>query len=145
MKIAQDFFKNVPIEKQRVIQKKLAQFTAAIIDARVFHEIPKGFWIRKIAGTNIYKFRVNSRDRVLFTFNDDQTVTYLRFAVHDSQIQAAKRQNETRFVDFEFVDFDVNELPYEEDEEDCTIDQYAKEELMNKLRIISQQVLIEDA
>lgn len=139
MKIAKDFFKHVPIEKQQAIFNKLKQFTTAILEAKVFHSIPKGFWIRKIAGTNIYKFRVNSGDRILFTFNEDQTVTYLSFEVHDRQIQAAKRKKETQLVNFI-----VNQTPYEEDEQDYIIDKYALEELSNKLRIIGQHEVMED-
>lgn len=139
MRIAKDFFKHVPIEKQQTVYKKLEQFTTAILDAKVFHDVPKGFWIRKIAGTTIYKFRVNSGDRILFTFNEDQTVTYLSFEVHDTQIKSAKRQNETQFVDLV-----MSQSPYEDDEQDILIDKYANEELINKLRVASQEEVIED-
>ena len=139
MRIAKDFFKHVPIEKQQTVYKKLEQFTTAILDAKVFHDVPKGFWIRKIAGTNIYKFRVNSGDRILFTFNEDQTLTYLSFEVHDTQIKSAKRQNETQFVDLV-----MSQSPYEDDDQDILVDKYANEELINKLRVVSQEEVIED-
>ncbi|MBX8946812.1 UvrD-helicase domain-containing protein [Lysinibacillus sp. K60] len=139
MRIAKDFFKHVPIEKQQTVYKKLEQFTTAILDAKIFHDVPKGFWIRKIAGTNIYKFRVNSGDRILFTFNEDQTLTYLSFEVHDTQIKSAKRQNETQFVDLV-----MSQSPYEDDDQDILVDKYANEELINKLRVVSQEEVIED-
>ncbi|WP_142384118.1 UvrD-helicase domain-containing protein [Neobacillus cucumis] len=139
MKIAKDFFKHVPIEKQEIVHDKLETFSKMITKTNVFHEIPKGFWIRKIAGTNIYKFRVNSGDRILFSFQEDGSITFLSFETHDKQIQAAKRMNKE-----EFIEFVIDETAYDEEPIDEKIDRYALQELMGKLSIISQQDVMED-
>ncbi|OIJ16352.1 hypothetical protein BKP37_06415 [Anaerobacillus alkalilacustris] len=139
MRISKDFFKHVPIEKQAIVLEKLETFTNMITKANVFHEIPKGFWIRKIAGTNIYKFRVNSGDRILFTFHEDGSIRYLSFETHDKQIKAAKRMNKDKFV--EFV---IDETAYEEEAIDENINRYALQELVGKLGIIAQQDVMDD-
>jgi DNA helicase II / ATP-dependent DNA helicase PcrA len=139
MKITKDFFKHVPIEKQAIVLEKLEIFTKMISKANVFHEIPKGFWIRKIVGSNIFKFRVNSGDRILFTFNEDSSITYLSFETHDKQIQAAKRMNKE-----DFVEFVIDETVYNEEEIDKNINHYAVQELISKLNVISQQDVMED-
>jgi DNA helicase II / ATP-dependent DNA helicase PcrA len=139
MRIAKDFFKHVPIEKQAIVLEKLETFTKMITKANVFHEIPKGFWIRKIAGTNIYKFRVNSGDRILFTFHEDGSIRYLSFETHDKQIKAAKRMNKEQFI--EYV---IDETAYEEEAFDDKINRYALQELIGKLNIISQQDVMDD-
>ncbi|BCC09459.1 hypothetical protein BCM0060_p2125 (plasmid) [Bacillus cereus] len=139
MKISKDFFKHVPLEKREIVAEKLETFTKMITKANAFHQIPKGFWIRKIVGTNIYKFRVNSGDRILFTFNEDGSIKYLSFETHDKQIQAAMRMNKENFI--EFV---IDETVYNEEEIDESINRYALQELVNKLSVISQQDVMDD-
>ncbi|MEK4129733.1 AAA family ATPase [Solibacillus sp. FSL W8-0474] len=140
MKITKDFFKHVPREKQQAVLDRLQSFSEQIIAANVFHSIPKGFWIRKVAGTNIYKFRVNIGDRILFTFNDDRTVTFLSFETHDNQIRAAK--NVTAFQ--QVTDFQIYLGQYENDMVDEAIDDYVKYELASKLMQIEQDEVLED-
>ncbi|MDO7905330.1 hypothetical protein Q5741_02745 [Paenibacillus sp. JX-17] len=139
MRIAKDFFKHVPIEKQSIVLGKLETFTRIITNTNVFHEIPKGFWIRKIIGTNIYKFRVNSGDRILFTFNENGMITYLSFETHDKQILSAKRMNMG-----DIIEFRIDESVYHEDILDESINRYAVHELVSKLNIISQQDVMDD-
>ncbi|MEW4309207.1 UvrD-helicase domain-containing protein [Rossellomorea marisflavi] len=139
MKITKDFFKHVPIEKQAIVIEKLESFSEMIVKANVFHEIPKGFWIRKIVGTNIYKFRVNSGDRILFTFNENGSITYLSFETHDKQIKSAKRRNQE-----EAIEFVIDKTAYNDEKIDENINHYAKQELVNKLNIISQEDVMED-
>lgn len=139
MRISKDFFKHVPIEKQKMVLEKLDTFTKMITKTNVFHEIPKGFWIRKIAGTNIYKFRVNSGDRILFKFDENGSISYLSFETHDKQIQAAKRM---RIENFE--EFVIDETAYDEEAVDENINYYALQELVGKLNVISQQDVLDD-
>ncbi|MEK4931122.1 MULTISPECIES: UvrD-helicase domain-containing protein [Bacillus] len=139
MRISKDFFKHIPIEKHTIVLKKLETFTKMIEKTNVFHKIPKGFWIRKIAGTNIYKFRVNSGDRILFTFHENGSITYLSFETHDKQIQAAKRMNKE-----DLIELIIDETIYNEEEIDENINRYALQELVNKLKIISQQDVMDD-
>lgn len=140
MKITKDFFKHVPREKQQAVLERLQSFSQLIQDANVFHEIPKGFWIRKVVGTNIYKFRVNSGDRILFTFNEDGTVTYLSFETHDTQIRSAKKVT----VEQSVMDVQINFDQYENETIDEIIDYYAQYELTSKLIQMEQNEVHED-
>lgn len=140
MKITKDFFKHVPREKQQAVLERLQSFSQRIAEANVFRDIPKGFWIRKVAGTNIYKFRVNSGDRILFTFNDDGTVTYLSFETHDNQIRAAKNLTSEQNL----TNLQINFTHYENETIDEVIDEYVHYELASKLIQIEQNEVLED-
>lgn len=138
MKIAKNFYKNVPIEKRKIIHNKLNNFAKIIIKSRVFSDIPNGYWIRRVAGTDIYKFRINRGDRILFRF-DKGTIIFLSYETHDNQILSAKL--------ISHVDLDQYEIKMEEYEDeviDIKIDQYVEQELLSKLYIIEQQDVLDD-
>lgn len=140
MKIAKNFFKHVPIEKRKIVQNKLSQFADAIIKSKVFSDVPKGFWIRKIIGTNIYKFRVSSGDRVLFLFEEfTGTIVFISYETHDDQVRYARL-----FQDVEIEAFEINVAEYVDEEIDINIDHYAKKELLSKLYVIEQQDVLDE-
>lgn len=140
MKIAKDFFKHVPIEKRKIVQNKLSQFAEAIIKSKVFSDVPKGFWIRKIIGTNIYKFRVNSGDRILFRFEESTgSIIFISYETHDDQVRSARS-----FQDVDIEAFEINVAEYVDGEIDIKIDHYAKQELLSKLYVIEQQDVIDE-
>lgn len=140
MKIAKDFYKHVPIEKRKIVQNKLNQFAEAIIKSKVFSDVPKGFWIRRIMGTNIYKFRVNSGDRILFRFGEsDGTINFLSYETHDDQVRSARS-----FQDVDLEAYEIDMAEYEDEDIDIKIDQYAKQELLSKLYVIEQQDVLDE-
>lgn len=57
--------------------------------------LPKGYWVKKINNTEIYKFRLKSGDRILFTYvNHDRyngpSILFLDYCTHDKQILRGK-------------------------------------------------------
>lgn len=98
MVIEQNFFKNIPIGYD--IISKLLQFEKQILEAQYqIRELPRGYGICKVSNTNIFKFRLNSRDRILFSFIRNQTKTidsivFLKFVSHDNQIREGHSYDE---------------------------------------------------
>jgi DNA helicase II / ATP-dependent DNA helicase PcrA len=140
MKIAKDFYKHVPIEKRKIVKNKLNQFAEAIIKSKVFSDVQKGFWIRRIIGTDIYKFRVNSGDRILFRFDkSDGTINFLSYETHDDQVRSARS-----FQDVDLEAYEINMAEYADEDNDIKIDQYAKQELLSKFYVIEQQDVLDE-
>lgn len=81
----------------RWLSKRLGSFAAELDNSRgLTIELPAGFWVRKIAGTGIYKFRLNNGDRMLFSFlnensNSIKPLLFLDYCNHDQQIYKARR------------------------------------------------------
>ena len=75
-------------------------------------DIAKGYWIRKIIGTDIYKFRVNRGDRILFKYLKDKEIIFLNYCNHDNQIRVGKLLDSKRT--FNEIEIDTN--AYNEDE-----------------------------
>lgn len=139
MKIAEYFFKNVPIEKRNVVQEKLEDFSKIIPKIKNLSEIPKGFWIRKVAGTEIFKFRVNSGDRILFDYDDNNELRFLSFENHDNQILAANKKRSIRFENFVINTDEYIESPVDDD-----IDYRAKYDLQAKINQLRYEIIVED-
>lgn len=104
--VTDDFYKNVPIEHKEQVMRKLEYFRYNIIENKnKIKDMPKGFWIKKINNTDIYKFRLNNSDRVLFTFIENkidyvdnrkdvqENILLLDYCKHDKQIERGKRIN----------------------------------------------------
>ncbi|MGL5574064.1 MAG: hypothetical protein ACRDCW_00680, partial [Sarcina sp.] len=68
--ITKKFFGNIKDKGHKgKILSQLEKFERALVENKEFiREIPKGFWIRKINNTNIFKFRLNNGDRILYTY-----------------------------------------------------------------------------
>jgi len=98
--ITRDFFKNVPKEKVEQVKERIRYFYSEISEnKKMIFKIPKGFWVKKLR-ENLYEFRVNSGDRVLFEFKDIKRVGYdekvlvlLLFSTHDLAVKSGMRQN----------------------------------------------------
>ena len=79
--------------------KKLTHFADEVDKVKgIMNELPLGFWVRKICGTDIYKFRLNNGDRMLFSFIDHHSdsrkaIAFLDYCTHDQQIYTARRTN----------------------------------------------------
>lgn len=55
MKFTKSLLKDIPIEKRDVVLDKIKEFETVLLRSKTLADIPKGFWIRKVAGTDIYK------------------------------------------------------------------------------------------
>ncbi|MFB5281827.1 UvrD-helicase domain-containing protein [Peribacillus sp. Hz7] len=140
MKITANFMKNVPLEKREVVQKKLKDFSILIPKKKILSDLPKGFWIRKVVGTNIYKFRVNSGDRILFRYDEQGDIVFLSFQSHDDQIRVAKGNRQFDKVH----DFQIDETSFEQEEIDHSIDLYIQQELIQHLQEIKEYEVFDD-
>ena len=108
------FFKSVPIEKNEKVLDKLYFFYNTIKNYKILtYNLPKGYWIKKISGTNsLYEFRVDNGDRIFFLFNtiirdDNQgSIIFLIYSSHDMAVKKAKRKEVNNSNLKEFIVFD---------------------------------------
>lgn len=108
------FFKDIPTEKNEKVLNKLYFFYKIIKNHKILSSnLPKGFWIKKIVGSNsLYEFRVDSGDRIFFLFNsfsreDSQgNLIFLMYSSHDMAVKKAKRKEISESSLKEFVIFD---------------------------------------
>lgn len=108
------FFKSIPIEKNEKVLNKLYFFYNTIKNYKILsYNLPKGFWIKKIAGTNfLYEFRVDNGDRIFFLFNSSirdishGSLIFLIYSSHDMAIKKAKRKEINESSLKEFIVFD---------------------------------------
>lgn len=123
MILEQKFFKSLP--KGTMWIKKLYEFENRLMEVKhQIRELPAGYWVRKIKGTNIYKFRLNNKDRILFTYVQsrekgslEQEILFLSYVCHDEQIRRAKQLNQDSF---RITEMSIDEAAYREEQ----IDQY---------------------
>ena len=122
--IRDNFFKSVPKEKFETVVNNLKYFYNEIErNSENIKNIPKGFWIKKLAGSgNRFEFRVNNGDRIFFSLNkrgDEEKITFILYSSHDHGVRNTKRA-EIQFVkDFEILK--ENFEPSREDELDKRI------------------------
>lgn len=91
------FLESIPVEKKEFIIKKLNYFNDNLLNAKsLIKDIPHGFWIRRVKNTQVYKFRLNNKDRILFSFVkdnfsslDSKLIILLEYSTHDKQILKA--------------------------------------------------------
>ena len=86
--------------------------------------IPKGFWIKKLAGSeNRFEFRVNNGDRIFFSLNkrgdEEEKITFILYSSHDHGVRNTKRAGIQLVKDFEILK--ENFEPSKEDELDKKI------------------------
>ena len=127
--ITGDFFKNVPKEKIKQVKERIQYFYREISEnKKKIFEIPKGFWVKKIR-ENLYEFRVNSGDRVLFEFKDikragygEKVLVLLLFSTHDLAVKSGMRQNKIENSKVEKLEIEKSYEPIDERlEEDLDI------------------------
>ena len=123
--IRDNFFKSVPKEKFETVVNNLKYFYNEIErNSENIKNIPKGFWIKKLAGSgNRFEFRVNNGDRIFFSLNkrgdEEEKITFILYSSHDHGVRNTKRA-EIQFVkDFEILK--ENFEPSREDELDKRI------------------------
>ncbi|MSR92543.1 AAA family ATPase [Inconstantimicrobium porci] len=96
---AENFQKSIPKEEIAIIGKDIKRFSDEYVqnNCNIFN-MGTGWYIREIKGNchikKVYKFRVNRKDRILFTFeryisnraSSSESVIFLEFCRHDDQI-----------------------------------------------------------
>jgi len=102
--IAKEFFKNIPKEKIEYFYSEINKHKKTIFEA------PKGFWVKKLR-KNLYEFRVNSGDRILFEFREISRLGYgkkelvlLSYDKHDIVIKKGDRKDRKNL---ELEDFEI--------------------------------------
>ncbi|ONI45327.1 hypothetical protein AN641_00640 [Candidatus Epulonipiscioides gigas] len=125
MIIEQNFFKNIPLGYDIIV--KLLNFEKQLLEAQnQIRELPLGYRIRKVNNTNIFKFRLNNSDRILFTFiksrqNVGNDIVFLSYVNHDAQIRKAHNYNvhKIKLLD---ISVSLSEQEYQEDATDKYIE-----------------------
>lgn len=140
MKVINSFFKQVPIEKKDIVLKKIRDFEKVLLQSKALNKIQKGYWIRKIEGTDIYKFRVNSGHRILFKYkkiNNENEILFIEYCNHDQQIRKGRNYSGNKAI----IDFEIDKSTYEEKEIDKDIDNYVKDEIYLRLNEIEDSII----
>lgn len=95
--ITKDFFKKInDIKLKKKILEKCCDFANLMIEnEKQIRSLPKGYWVRKINNTDIFKFRLRNGDRILFTYvsnilSDKPYILFLDYCSHDKQILRGK-------------------------------------------------------
>lgn len=129
MILEQKFFKSLP--KGSAWINKLSEFENRLMEVNhQIKELPAGYWVRRVKGTNIYKFRLNNKDRILFTYvqsreeGRDKELLFLSYVCHDEQIRKAKKLNHEAF---RILEAQIEESEYIEDQVDKYIEEVYKE------------------
>ncbi len=152
MKYTQKFFQDIPIEKRKLVLDKIHSFETQLLQVKSFTHLPKGFWVRHIEGTDIYKFRVNNGDRVLFRYGThDRDIIYIAYSNHDNQVRIArsttKVQNnilEEGFINVQADAFEIDSTIYKENFEDDLLDAYMKNLYKDTYERIKRESLLEE-
>lgn len=117
--IRDNFFKSIPKEKMEMVIKNLTYFYHEIEkNSKNLRDIPKGFWIKKLAGIeNRFEFRVNDGDRIFFSLmkrgTEEETITFILYSSHDHGVKNSKRA-EIKFVkDLEILKENFEASPIE--------------------------------
>lgn len=123
MRVSKEFIDDINLYNKQLILKKLTVFQKEIENSNCINMISKGFWIRKIINTDIYKFRVNNGDRILFTFdkNNDNELVFLKYCNHDKQILKGKSINKNIELHID-KSMEINLNEYEDEEIDKNIE-----------------------
>lgn len=140
MKISPKLLKEIPQGKKSFILEKIEGFEKVLLENKPLKDIPKGYWIRNVKGTNIYKFRVNSGDRILFRYENidgKDNIVFLNYCSHDKQIRVARTINE----DINIIDLKINKDEYIEDDFDKEIEEYIKSEEYAWLDKIKENII----
>ena len=104
--ISNNFLKEVPAEKREFVIKRLNGFIKELARVhKVLNKTASGFWVRKLRGTDILKFRVNNGDRILFKFaqiGQEDSIVFLHYCTHNQQVVKGRRTSahKNRLADF---------------------------------------------
>lgn len=115
--IEEHFFKSIPLGKEKSVIEEIDQFIFEYeTNGYDIRKVSKGYYVRKIEGAKnqIFKIRINIKDRVLFTFasNVDEirlefskAIIFLDYCNHDRQIVKGRKINlKSNYNNFEYID-----------------------------------------
>ena len=113
--IGQNFYKSLPRNEKEKILNKIKSFCEELVRTEgIIREISSGFWVRKIKNTNIFKFRLNSGDRFLFSYEnllfenkETSRIVFLEFVEHDKQVRVANRISN---IEIDFLEYSVDDV-----------------------------------
>jgi hypothetical protein len=122
--ITRDFFKNIPKEKLKQVKERIEYFYDEISkNKKYIFDIPKGFWVKKLR-ENLYEFRVNSGDRILFEFRDiirdgyeEKILLLLSFDNHDRVIIKGDRKDRDN-IGIKKLYVEKNNISFEDEKEE---------------------------
>ena len=168
--ISEKFKKSVPNEKKDFVIEKIRQLEEELKrleeEKQSIRNIKKGFsiWKLKPAKENIYKFRVDEANRIIFTytkylknwdkdeFEDDNNILILEYCVHDEQVRRGRSLDLDvgGYIDLDDIDLtdeEANVLYDPEDEKyntyynpsDDKISIYSDEDLKNIFGLNSRE------
>lgn len=116
MILAEEFFKSIPLGYKEKILPKLYEFECELLkNENQIRGLRAGYWVRRIKNTDVFKFRLNNSDRILFTFikkregNEEHNILFLKYVNHDEQIRVGNNI-ETKNVDT--INVDINKENY---------------------------------
>lgn len=140
--ITGNFFKNIPKEKINQVKNRLEYFYREIfMNKKMIFDAPKGFWVKKIRD-NLYEFRVNSGDRILFEFRNikrsgygEKELVLLSFGKHDMVITDGDRMKKDNL---KLNDFDLQINKEEIEEEKRT-----EKEIRDRYNKINSKIMYE--
>ncbi|MDB8803596.1 UvrD-helicase domain-containing protein [Romboutsia sp. 1001216sp1] len=117
--VSENFLKNIPKDKKEFVLSKLDKFIEELEKNNYdIRSISNSFSVWKIKGNdNIYKFRIDSSNRVLFTYTskvegirgeykEDNRLLILDYCNHDEQIRRAKELE----IDISYIDLNNNDI-----------------------------------
>lgn len=112
---SEKLLKSIPKEKYKNVLSEIKEFYKEYVENRFNIRNMKNSWsVRQIMGTTniqeIYKFRINIKDRILFTYGKyiglreefANSIVFLEFCNHDSQIIRSKNMNLNEYIEEKF-------------------------------------------
>lgn len=126
------FLESIPENKKKLLLEKLTIiWNELILNEKKFFDLPKGFWGKKLMGSkNIFKFRLNSGDRILFTYahqhNINRTklnnlIILLEFCKHDDQVRIGRSIHTDNIKLLEY-DLEINKNEFVDEDFDISLD-----------------------
>lgn len=126
------FLESIPENKKQLLLKKLTTIGNELFqNQRKFIDLPKGFWGKKLRGSkNIFKFRLNSGDRILFTYSDQleihrsnfiNSIILLEYCKHDDQGRIG-RSIDTDNIKLSEYDLEINKNEFVDESYDQNLD-----------------------
>ena len=108
MKVSKHFLNSIPIDNRAIILEKVKMFESDLLLSKGYSTLPKGYYVRRIEGTDIYKFRVNNGDRILYRYESNKSdIVLLEYCKHDFQVRRAKSINNV-VISHEVYDYKCN-------------------------------------
>lgn len=128
MIISEQFLKSIPLGYKNNIFSKLIKFEKQLLECENrIRELPAGYWVRRVKNTLVFKFRLNNKDRILFTYikkrgeekNLGSDILFLSYVNHDEQIRVS---NAINIKNIDIKDIEINNENYIEDNIDKDIE-----------------------